>query len=538
MPFLIARPEEPQAPASRVEGDVLLLGRGTNAGLRLDDEAVALEHARIEQDPAGFKLSDLGSDTGTYLNGKPVEEATYLKDGDTIGIGGSRLRVRLPSGSDLLGLEVRPVAAEEEVAGAAPAVKAPQVDYAGAYTLRRPFLTKGSLALLLTLVAAAALIVLPLTGALRAFQPGPISERHQRAKNGGPAGCLDCHTPWKGPAATSCKSCHERKEHQEREVFSPACADCHFEHRGKSRLTLVSDKSCVACHGNLQVKGGGELAYARSVQSFPDHHADFSVTLFAGQRLPVAEAVARRADPGTVRLNHSVHLKPIVSNGPQKFEILSCESCHQPGQGPTGLIKVSFKAHCNRCHKLTFDDRRPDEEAVHGEPREVYSGLVTVYQLNLGEMGSLRERRRAIVRNGGAGLGLDVSAGVTSQVQQAENHVYRSACAKCHPVNLDARPNPTVERARMQSEWLPLSGFDHRKHTETEIRGLTCETCHTRARTSTVTADVLVPGIEVCGGCHGGGKPPGEAIVRAGPKSCRECHRYHPPSIAAPSKGA
>ena len=533
MPFLIEQPrkaDEPQASALRVEGEALLLGRGTNAGLRLDDEAVALEHARIEQDPAGFRLSDLGSDTGTYLNGKPVGEATYLKDGDAIGIGGSRLRVRLPAGPDLLGLEVLPAAAEEPAEGApgaAPAVKAPEVDYAGAYTLRRPFLTKGSLALLATLVAVATLILLPLTGALRAFQPGAISASHTQQK----VGCFGCHAPWNGPVAANCATCHPRLDHQARQASTPACADCHFEHRGKERLILVSDRSCTACHGNLQVKGGGEPAYARSVESFPDRHADFSLTLLGGQRLPVADAVARRADPGTVKLRHDFHLKPDLIT-PTGRETLRCETCHQPGPGPTGLIAVSYKAHCNRCHRLTFDDRRPDEEAIHGQPRDVYSGLVTVYQLNLGQMGSLRDRRRAIVRNQGADLGLNLSAGVRSQVEQAENHVFRGPCKKCHVMDLDARPYPTVEPSRMQTEWLPLSGFDHRKHTEAEIKGLTCETCHTRARTSTDSADVLIPGIAVCGGCHGAGNPPGEAVLRSGPKSCRECHKYHPPAIA------
>jgi len=137
------------------------------------------------------------------------------------------------------------------------------------------------------------------------------------------------------------------------------------------------------------------------------------------------------------------------------------------------------------------------------------------------------------VRNSGADLGLDVSPGVTAQVEQAELHVFRSACAKCHPVNLNAHPYPTVERTQIQGEWLPLSHFDHRQHLEKEIQGLTCETCHARARTRSTTADVLVPGIEVCGGCHGEGKPPGQAVVRAGPKTCLECHRYHPPAAPA-----
>src|SRR5258708_38655233 len=94
MPFLVSRPaEQPQAPVHRLDGDSLLIGRGTNAGLRLDDDAVALEHARIERDAAGYKLADLGSVTGTYLNGKPLENGAHLKDGDTVGIGGSPLPV-------------------------------------------------------------------------------------------------------------------------------------------------------------------------------------------------------------------------------------------------------------------------------------------------------------------------------------------------------------------------------------------------------------------------------------------------------------
>ncbi|HEV7784636.1 MAG TPA: FHA domain-containing protein, partial [Thermoanaerobaculia bacterium] len=100
MPFLVEHPAESQVPASRVEGDELLIGRGTNAGLRLDDSAVALEHARIERSGDGYRLHDLGSDTGTYLNGRPVGSAAYLKDGDTLGLGGTQAQVRWRSPAD------------------------------------------------------------------------------------------------------------------------------------------------------------------------------------------------------------------------------------------------------------------------------------------------------------------------------------------------------------------------------------------------------------------------------------------------------
>jgi hypothetical protein len=370
-----------------------------------------------------------------------------------------------------------------------------------------------------------ALAALPATKAWNAFQPGAISDKHQRQA----IGCFECHAPWKGPATVNCGSadCHPRADHQPRQAFTPECSDCHFEHRGMRRLTLVADASCVACHGELRVRGSGAPRFARSVTAFPAAHADFSVTLAGGGRLAVAEAAARRADPGTVRLNHALHLKPNLI-GPEGRETLACASCHQPGPGPTGMRPVSFEQHCQRCHRLTFDDARPEKEAVHGEPRDVYANLVSVYQLDEGRMGSLRERRRSIVRRPGSDLGLDVSASVRRQVEAAENHVYRTACVKCHAVNLDTQPVPEVARARIQGEWLPYSHFDHGKHLETQIRRLTCEACHAGAPQSSATADVLLPGIASCGGCHGEGRPPGEAELRSARNDCRECHAYHP----------
>ena len=523
MPFVVERPADPQSPALRVEAGELRIGRGTNADLRLDDPAVALEHARVERAGDGYRLVNLGSDTGTYLNGRPVTSATTLKDGDTIGLGGSQLRVRWSSPVDPLTLEVRPVAATATAVAGPAAVQVPRVDYLRAYGLRRPFLTRGFLALLLTLAAAAGLAALPWLGLWQAFQPGPVSAAHQLQQ----VRCSDCHTPWKGPTSMGCGNakCHPRLDHQIRQAVTPACADCHFEHRGQERLTRVSDTNCVACHGDLKVKSG-EPAFARHVTAFPEGHADFSLTLPAGGRLPVTEAVARRVDPGTVRLNHAFHLKPGLLS-PEGRVTLVCRDCHQPGPGPTGMTPVSFPSHCDRCHRLTFDPALPDEEAPHAEPRDVHNTLLAVYSVTEGRMGSYRERRRIIVRNPGAAMGLNLSTRVRAQVVEAESHLYRTACAKCHAMDLDARPFPVVARAATPGEWLRLTRFDHGAHVR--LQGLTCEACHTRARASTATADLLLPGIEACGGCHGGrGRPPGDAIVKAGPRDCRGCHTYHP----------
>ena len=128
-----------QPTGTRIDGDSLLVGRGTNADLRLDDPTVALEHARIERVGAGYRLTDLGSVTGTYLNGKLVQK-DLLADGDTVDVGPYRLRVRGSGPADDLALEVGLLAAP--VAAGAAAVPVREVDYLRAYGLRRPFFTK------------------------------------------------------------------------------------------------------------------------------------------------------------------------------------------------------------------------------------------------------------------------------------------------------------------------------------------------------------------------------------------------------------
>ena len=62
--------------------------------LNVNDDAVgikSLEHAIIESDSAGYSVTDKGSITGTYVNGKPVESQRLAK-GDVIEVGDLRAR--------------------------------------------------------------------------------------------------------------------------------------------------------------------------------------------------------------------------------------------------------------------------------------------------------------------------------------------------------------------------------------------------------------------------------------------------------------
>jgi hypothetical protein len=69
----------------------VLIGRATEAGVRLSDTSVSRRHAEVRPKGDGWVLVDLGSTNGTRVNGAPVTERR-LQDGDTITCGDAALR--------------------------------------------------------------------------------------------------------------------------------------------------------------------------------------------------------------------------------------------------------------------------------------------------------------------------------------------------------------------------------------------------------------------------------------------------------------
>lgn len=72
-------------------GRTLRIGREPGNDLVLDDLRVSRNHARVAVGPDGTVLEDLGSQNGTFVNGRLVERVR-LSDGDLVGIGGFTLR--------------------------------------------------------------------------------------------------------------------------------------------------------------------------------------------------------------------------------------------------------------------------------------------------------------------------------------------------------------------------------------------------------------------------------------------------------------
>lgn len=86
-------PSTRRLPLSLEEGEKRVLGREPHVtDWALSDPAVSRRHLELRAEPGGLIAEDLGSTSGTRLNGKPLQGAQRLNNGDEIELGQSRLR--------------------------------------------------------------------------------------------------------------------------------------------------------------------------------------------------------------------------------------------------------------------------------------------------------------------------------------------------------------------------------------------------------------------------------------------------------------
>jgi two-component system, cell cycle response regulator len=64
----------------------IVLGRGSDCDIRINDHSVSRRHARIQPGTDGFYALDLQSTNGTYVNNEPAK-MRQLKDGDYLRVG-------------------------------------------------------------------------------------------------------------------------------------------------------------------------------------------------------------------------------------------------------------------------------------------------------------------------------------------------------------------------------------------------------------------------------------------------------------------
>ena len=79
--------------SAELAGGVIMIGRGADCQLILDDDYVSTRHARVVSTPNGIYVEDLGSTNGTYVNGQRITAPTTITLADTVRIGKTMLRL-------------------------------------------------------------------------------------------------------------------------------------------------------------------------------------------------------------------------------------------------------------------------------------------------------------------------------------------------------------------------------------------------------------------------------------------------------------
>jgi pSer/pThr/pTyr-binding forkhead associated (FHA) protein len=72
----------------------LLIGRGSDAAIRLDDDYVSTRHARIASSGEQWFVEDLGSTNGTYVGSSRLTQPVAITLGTQIRIGKTTLELR------------------------------------------------------------------------------------------------------------------------------------------------------------------------------------------------------------------------------------------------------------------------------------------------------------------------------------------------------------------------------------------------------------------------------------------------------------
>src|SRR5258708_39134464 len=107
-----------------------------------------------------------------------------------------------------------------------------------------------------------------------------------------------------------------------------SCAECHAEHRGRIILTAASTKSCAQCHAELSL-AGNDSHFARHIRSFTNGHPEFAALRAAANGVSSGSA---GGDPGTIKLNHALHMKAIRRGPTGPMVQLEGSDCHRPSQ--------------------------------------------------------------------------------------------------------------------------------------------------------------------------------------------------------------
>ena len=566
---------------SRIEDDLLRVGRDPESDIVLNDLAVALHHATLEQ--LGAAQLGVSAEAGltVELDGRNTQFGQIdLGTGGTVRIGPFRLRV-LPQemGSEDVALDIeRSEVAEED----------PRFDQRR-FALAAVMPGKRAVAWTLTLAVIGLFLAWPIWAfysqergradyalafhADRLWTSGSLSEGHRGLEGN----CTACHVePFEPVRDSSCTACHRRiADHAEhgrlvranpelgtwrrfqlavQRAFgheSGRCVDCHTEHEGPQEIPATPQRFCADCHTDLD----GRLPDTRlgDASDFERLHPEFQPVVLIrwdGEqpRMQRVSLAGRPREMSNLKFPHALHLDR--SGGVAQMarrlsaaygfgQQLECADCHVATPDGTRFQPPDMEGDCGMCHSLAFETIDGTVRTLrHGEPRQVVADIRSFYRAGMRvrptAFGSERSRPGDINQLRTSVQSARAQAGTALRADSAVRQVFSpgGACFDCHQVQA---PPPsggsfayTIRPVAFPTRYMLHGWFDHRAHQivqrpgQRQLEGsAACVSCH-RADASSDSADLLLPNLASCRDCHGG-----ETSRRPVESSCAMCHDYH-----------
>ena len=566
---------------SRVNDDLLKIGRDPDSDIRLNELAVALHHATIEQiSPTRLGVSAEAGLTleidGTVGQFGQIDPTI----GGTIGIGPFQLRV-LPQemGSDDVAIDIERADTEE----------AEERFDTRRFALAAVMPGKRPIAWTLVIVVLGVFLAWPIWSfysqargrpeiaqsgfhADELWLSGSLSEGHAALANN----CTACHVEaFESVQDAACTACHTAiHDHADLARMQRAqpelpffrriqmnigqafgqdpgrCVDCHTEHEGSQEIPATPQQFCADCHTDLDAR----LPDTRlgDASDFEDRHPEFqpAVLMRWDGDQPRMQRVSLDRNPreaSNLKFPHDIHLErnggvaqmarrlaPTFGFGQQ----LECRDCHVPTPDGVRFQPPDMEGDCSMCHSLAFESIDGTVRTLrHGEPRQVVADIRAFYRAGLRQrpagLGTERSRPGDVNQQRTSVQSARAMSAWPARADQAVRQVFGQdgACFDCHTVEAPPAANSLAYGIRpvaFPTRYMLHGWFDHRSHMVTQRPGqgqlqdsAACLSCHA-ANGSSDASDLMLPDVASCRDCHGG-----ETTSLPVESSCAMCHDYH-----------
>jgi len=104
-------------------GSSILIGRHRYCNLRIPVPSVSRKHCQLSYNQGAWKIRDLGSQNGTFLNGKRIEEEAELQPGNSLTVGPLTFVLQIDGQPDLNNPQQKEQGAKPQPQQAAPTEK-------------------------------------------------------------------------------------------------------------------------------------------------------------------------------------------------------------------------------------------------------------------------------------------------------------------------------------------------------------------------------------------------------------------------------